>query len=152
MIHSACRVGPNVYSTNVQRGHWEFPELAMRAKNAQAENGCPLLIEDVPWSKPLQQSLRAQGCTVIPFAPGGHSKESRADAVTPFIEAARWYVPIGASWVDDFVEEHAAFPNGAHDDQVDTTSMLGLRMFQGSIASLRTENRDSYPKVRVVYS
>lgn len=139
VIHSACRVGPNIYSTHVQRGHWEFPELVQRAKNAQAENGWPLLIEDVPWSKPLQQSLRKMGCTVIPFAPGGHSKESRADAVTPFVEAARWYLPIGASWVDDYIEEHAAFPNGAHDDQVDTTSMLGLRLIAGAVIPTRAE-------------
>ena len=128
VIHSACRIGPNVYSTHVQRGHWEFPELAQRAKNIQAENGWPLLVEDVPWAKPLIQTLRQQGCAVIPFAPGGHSKEARADAVTPFIEAGRWHLPIGASWVDDFIEEHAAFPNGVHDDQVDTTSMNGIRM------------------------
>jgi predicted phage terminase large subunit-like protein len=130
VIHSACKAGPNVYSTNVQRGHWEFPELLTRAANAQAENRWPILVEDVPWAKPLIQALRNRGCTVIAFAIGGHSKEARADGgAVPYVEAGRWFVPIGASWVDGFIEEHAAFPNGAHDDQVDTTSMGGIRFF-----------------------
>ena len=136
VIHSVCKNGPNLYSLNLQRGHWEFPELAMRAKNAQTENGYPLLIEDVPWSKPLQQTLRNQGCMVIPFSPGGHNKEARADAVTPTIESGRWFLPHGASWVDDFIEEHAAFPHGAHDDQVDTTSMAGIRLLGVDIAAM----------------
>jgi predicted phage terminase large subunit-like protein len=147
VIHSACRLGPNLYSTNLQRGHWEFPELAQRARNIQAENGWPLLIEDVPWAKPLIQSLRQLGCSVVPFAPGGHSKEARADAVSPFVEAARWFVPIGASWVDDFIEEHASFPNGVHDDQVDTTSMLGLRLLQSPLPTMA--QRQSNPVRRV---
>lgn len=131
VIHSGCRVGRAVYSTNLQRGHWTFVELKERAKNTQLDNGWPLLIEDVPWAKPLIQSLRAEGCIVIPFAPGGHSKESRADAIAPTVESGNWYLPIGASWVDDFIEEMAAFPRGAHDDQVDTASMLGIRLLLG---------------------
>ena len=128
VIQSGCRIGHDIYTLNVQRGHWEFPELVFRAKNAQAENGFPLLVEDVPWAKPLIQTLRNEGCTVLSFAPGGHSKEARADAITPVVEGGRWYLPLGASWVDDFIEEHASFPNGAHDDQVDTSSMLGIRL------------------------
>jgi hypothetical protein len=33
------------------------------------------------------------------------------------------HVPENAPWVADWIEEHAVFPNGAYDDQVDTTSM-----------------------------
>lgn len=134
VIHSACRVGRDIYSTNLQRGHWEFPELSQRAENAYLENNWPLLVEDVPWAKPLIQSLRSKGLPVIAFAPGGHSKEARADAVAPNIEAGQWFLPIGASWVDEFIEEMAAFPNGAHDDQVDTVSMGGLKMLPRSPA------------------
>lgn len=130
VVHSACKVGPDVFTTNIQRGHWEFPELIQRARNAQLENGWPILVEEVPWSKPVIQALRNHGCMVIAFKIGGHSKEARADGgAVPYVEAGRWYVPVGAVWVDEFIEEHAAFPNGVHDDQVDTTSMIGLRFF-----------------------
>jgi len=30
-------------------------------------------------------------------------------------------------WVNDFIEECAAFPNGAHDDQVDAMTQMLLR-------------------------
>lgn len=151
VIHSACRIGNGIYSTNLQRGHWEFPELVQRARNAHAENGWPLLIEDVPWSKPLQQSLRAAGLPVIPFAPGGHSKEARADAVAPTIEAARWHLPIGVSWAEDLIEEAASFPNGAHDDQVDTVSMLGLKMLQMPIPTRAVMDRAPVTTARKGY-
>jgi hypothetical protein len=35
--------------------------------------------------------------------------------------------PLWASWVTDFIEECAAFPNGAHDDQVDAMTQALLR-------------------------
>lgn len=128
VIHTACRVGRNIYSRDLQRGHWEFPELMQRALDAQAMYGYPILVEDVPWAKPLIQMLRGRTSRVVPFAPGGHNKEARAAAVSPLIEGGNWYLPRGALWVNDFIEEHAAFPNGAHDDQVDTTSMIGLKL------------------------
>ena len=33
-----------------------------------------------------------------------------------------------APWVDAFIEEHASFPAGAHDDQVDAASQALNRM------------------------
>lgn len=47
------------------------------------------------------------------------SKESRARAVTPIIEAGNFYVPRDAEWTEDFINELVSFPNAAHDDQVD---------------------------------
>jgi predicted phage terminase large subunit-like protein len=35
--------------------------------------------------------------------------------------------PSYAPWVTDFIEECAAFPNGAHDDQVDAMTQALLR-------------------------
>ena len=35
--------------------------------------------------------------------------------------------PQSAPWVDDFIEECAAFPQGAHDDQVDAMTQALLR-------------------------
>jgi phage terminase large subunit-like protein len=35
--------------------------------------------------------------------------------------------PQYATWVDGFIEECAAFPNGAHDDQVDAMTQALLR-------------------------
>jgi phage terminase large subunit-like protein len=50
-------------------------------------------------------------------------------AVSPLIEAGNVYLPhpMYAPWVNDFIEECAAFPNGAHDDQVDAMTQALLR-------------------------
>ena len=56
-------------------------------------------------------------------------KVARAAAVSPLIEAGNVYLPHPdyAPWVGDFIEECAAFPNGAHDDQVDAMTQALLR-------------------------
>jgi predicted phage terminase large subunit-like protein len=68
---------------------------------------------------------------------------ARAAAVSPLIEAGNIYLPHPehAPWVNDFIEECAAFPNGAHDDQVDamTQALLRWNMLQTEIVVLRWE-------------
>lgn len=51
-----------------------------------------------------------------------------AMAVSP-LKAGNVYLPhpLVAPWVNDFVEECAAFPNEAHDDQVDAMTQALLR-------------------------
>jgi Terminase RNaseH-like domain len=55
-------------------------------------------------------------------------KIARATAVSPTIEAGNIYLlhPLWAPWVNDFIEECAAFPNGVHDDQVDAMTQALL--------------------------
>jgi predicted phage terminase large subunit-like protein len=61
-------------------------------------------------------------------------KNVRAAAVSPLIEAGNVYLPhpLFAPRVNDFIEECVAFPNGAHDDQVDAMTQALLRL---SVAS-----------------
>ncbi len=47
-------------------------------------------------------------------------KITRAQAVTPLIEAGRVFIPDRAAWLDVFLNEMAAFPAGKHDDIVDS--------------------------------
>jgi len=65
---------------------------------------------------------------LLPVTPEG-GKVARAQAVSPLIEAGNIYLPHPqyAPWVNDFIEECAAFPNGAHDDQVDAMTQALLR-------------------------
>jgi predicted phage terminase large subunit-like protein len=46
-------------------------------------------------------------------------KVTRALPAAARVDQGRVWVPQGASWVPDFLDELAAFPNGAHDDQCD---------------------------------
>jgi predicted phage terminase large subunit-like protein len=65
---------------------------------------------------------------LLPVNPEG-GKIARAAAVSPLIEAGNIYLPhpLSAPWVNGFIEECAAFPNGAHDDQVDAMTQALLR-------------------------
>jgi len=53
--------------------------------------------------------------------------------VAPFVESGNVYLPDPdlAPWIDDYVQEHTAFPNASHDDQVDTTSQALNRLLGG---------------------
>ena len=134
----------NLYVIDLWRKRVEYPELihaAHREHERHAVYGVPvpLIIEDKASGQSAIQTLSrplptASGVTlprlpVIAFpVPAGESKEARAEGVSPVVEARRVHLPQGASWVDGFIEEHATFPAGAHDDMVDTTSMAIRRL------------------------
>jgi len=92
------------------------------------------LIEDKANGPAVISSLRGVVGGLVPVEPRG-SKEARAHAVSPFIEAGDVELPHPtlAPWVGRFVDECASFPNGTHDDQVDAcTQALDRLLGQGT--------------------
>lgn len=89
-------------------------------------------IEDKANGPAVIAQLRKEIGGIIAITPED-SKEARAHAVSPFIEAGDVELPDPsiAPWVGDFVEECSAFPNGAHDDQVDALTQGLHRLFIG---------------------
>jgi len=81
------------------------------------------LVEDKANGSAVMAQLRTQVGGMIAVNPRD-SKLERANAVSPFVEAGNVWLPgkTIALWVEDFVDEMAAFPNGTHDDQVDSTT------------------------------
>jgi len=90
---------------------------ALRAKWPQAN---AILIEDAANGPAVIDSIRNEIPGVIAINPRG-SKPARAASVTPLWQAGNVWLPHAkyAPWLSDFVEEHAAFPAGKNDDQVD---------------------------------
>jgi predicted phage terminase large subunit-like protein len=86
------------------------------------------LVEDKANGSAVIQMLGRDLPGLLPVNPEG-GKITRAAAVSPLIEAGHIYLPHPqwAPWVDAFIEECAAFPNGAHDDQVDAMTQVFLR-------------------------
>lgn len=80
----------------------------------------------------LISTLQREISGIIPVEPRG-SKENRAQAVSPQIEAGNVYLPDPsiAPWIGDFIEECAIFPNGVHDDQVDSMTMALMKLNEG---------------------
>lgn len=79
-------------------------------------------IEDATWAQPLISDMRAAGVRVHPV-PAVGSKWTRADSVSNEFEGGMVVLPESAPWLDSWINEHLGFPNAAHDEAVDTTSM-----------------------------
>ena len=112
------------YLLSFSRGRWEFPELK-RQVSIQAEQWGPhvILIEDAGSGQSLIQELKsATRFPVLAKRVDGKSKRARAEAVTPLFEAGKVFIPESAPWVQGYLDELAAFPDGSHDDAVDSTS------------------------------
>ena len=93
------------------------------------------LIEDKANGSAVIQMLQFEIPGIIPVNPEG-GKIARAAAVSPLIEAGNIYLPHPQymPFVYDFLGECAMFPNGAHDDQVDSMTQGLLRWHWGRVA------------------
>jgi predicted phage terminase large subunit-like protein len=95
------------------------------------------LVEDKANGTAVMDTLRKKIPGLIPINPK-ESKYARASAVSPFIQAGGVYLPsseVALFPVDEFIDEAAQFPNGAHDDQVDESSQALARFFIGAIGA-----------------
>lgn len=126
--YSVCttwgRVGNRYYIIDCWRKRVEFPELR-RVLLSLAEKYKPheILIEDTSAGTALIQDLKNVCSYPIKAIKATKSKEERALAITPLIEALRVYLLENAAWLVDLLDESSVFPNGAHDDIVDTIIM-----------------------------
>lgn len=108
------------YLVNMWREQVEYPDLK-RAIIEQAALYRPdiILIEDAASGQSIIQDLLRTTTLPIVAVKAKGSKQSRADSVTPLWEAGKVALPEDAPWLHVFLEEHLAFPFGAHDDTVD---------------------------------
>jgi predicted phage terminase large subunit-like protein len=112
----------NRYLLDQVRDQMGFLQAVQTVKDVKAKwpTANAILIEDAANGPAVIESLTNEIPGIIPITPGG-TKEQRAAAVLPLWEAGNIWLPEAshAPWINDFVEEHAAFPAGRHDDQVD---------------------------------
>jgi predicted phage terminase large subunit-like protein len=124
------RRGADFFLLDQIRGRMDCPTTvrAVRKLSAEWPHSVAKLIEDKANGSAVVQILAHEIAGIIPVTPEG-GKVARAAAVSPLIEAGNVYLPHPqiAPWVNDFVEECAAFPNGRHDDQVDAMTQVLLR-------------------------
>lgn len=123
--YSVCTVwgvtDSGYYLLWVWRDRVEFPELKRRMGwLAEQWKPAQVLIEDRASGQSLIQELKHS--TRLPVIPikADADKVSRAQSVTPLVEAGKVFLPESAPWLNDFVDELAAFPKGTHDDSVDS--------------------------------
>jgi len=109
------------YLLDCWSGRVEFPELK-RMVQLHADKWHPreVLVEDKASGQSLIQELQRDSRLPIRAVKVDRDKVARAYAVTPLIESGKVYLPEGAPWLADFIEEMSLFPNGSHDDRVDS--------------------------------
>lgn len=127
--YSVCTVWgetpTGLYLIDVFRERIEFPELKrVAAALYNRDRPSAVLIEDKASGQSLIQELGRS--TRIPLLPikTPSDKITRANSATPLIEAGKVFLPRSAPWLYDYIEEMQAFPNGIHDDQVDSTTQF----------------------------
>src|SRR6266404_5616260 len=128
--------GADFFLLDQVRDRMDFPTTcrALETLSAKWPMATAKLIEDKANGPALIAQLKSKIPGLIAVEPRG-SKEARAAAVSPAIESGNVHLPSPehAPWVHDFIEECAAFPKGANDDQVDAMTQALDRFLAGSL-------------------
>jgi predicted phage terminase large subunit-like protein len=65
------------------------------------------------------------------------NKVARAETAAALVDSGRIYFPELAEWREEWESELLSFPNGAHDDQVDTLAYAGVELARGTVRARR---------------
>lgn len=130
----------NLYILSRFRRHMGLPET-IRAV-VEMMSAYPLAkrvwIEDKANGPGIIKTLKGKIPGIYAVNPEG-SKTERAHAITWIIESGNVWLPHPdeAPWVEEFLAELLAFPDGKHDDQVDALTQLISRFFDDRAEQLR---------------
>lgn len=123
--------GADFFLLDQTRGRWDFTQQiqAIRDFSNRHPNAAAKYVENKANAQAALTTLRDEIPGLIPVEPEG-DKVFRAEGVSPYVQAGNVYLPHPAlyPWVRDFIEECAAFPNAAHDDQVDSMSQALIQL------------------------
>jgi predicted phage terminase large subunit-like protein len=128
----------NMYLLDLVVDHMDFPTAkeAVRALFKKWPMARFNLVEDAANGPAIVQSLRNKVPRIISVR-AKDSKIARAHFVTPLMEAGNVWLPSSdiAPWVEAFVLQCSQFPNGTHDDLVDSMSQALMRLDRPRLAS-----------------
>jgi predicted phage terminase large subunit-like protein len=139
---------PNLILLDAFQDRLEFPALKARAMEVYTEwEPDVFLVEAKASGLPLIHEMRHMGILVSEFTPSRASgdKIMRANSVTDLFASGVIWAP-ETKWADDLIETCAAFPNGDHDDLVDSTVMALMRYRQGGFIRLASDYDADYDK------
>ena len=124
----------NLILLDAFRDKMEFPDLKRTAKkHYDFWNPDAFVVEASAAGVPLIQEMRAYGIPVEDRKVHRHmDKKARVNAVSDMFRSGFVWYP-DQRWAHEVIEECAEFPNGAHDDYVDTVTQALLRARQGGL-------------------
>jgi len=147
---------PNLILLDAMKGKYDFPELkAVALDQYKYWEPEQIIVEAKASGQPLIHELRRMGLPVTDFVPSrGKDKHVRVNSVAPLFEAGSIWYPTDEKFAEEVIEECAAFPNGSHDDFVDSTTQALLRYRQGNFIETLTDYKEDmydYPSDRYKY-
>lgn len=133
-----AKVDANCYLIDQVRGRWTFTQTCdqIMALSQKWPAALAKYVEDKANGPAVMDALNNTIPGLTPVNPEG-GKQARAAAIQPLIEAGNIHLPTNTPWVNDLIEEAAAFPNAAHDDQVDALTQALTKL-------MITPDRDRY--------
>jgi predicted phage terminase large subunit-like protein len=148
------RNAPQIILLDAFKDRMQFPELKQVAlKHYKEWEPDAFVVEKKAAGAPLIHELRNMGIPVQEFTPSrGNDKIVRLNAVADLFASGTVWAP-DTRWAREVIEEVASFPNGEHDDFVDTTSQALLRFRQGGFIPLDSDEKDDpiYFRRRAAY-
>jgi predicted phage terminase large subunit-like protein len=127
----------NLYLLHVFRRRMDYPTLKTAVmQQAQMWSAETIVIEDKASGTQLIQELMRAGIHGATRFEPKEEKTMRMNSCSSTIENGFVYIPKDAEWLAAFMHELKTFPNGKHDDQVDSLSQalawVRLRLFGGA--------------------
>ena len=115
------RKGADFYLLDMVRDRMDFVKtLKVFINFANKHKKCNCwLVEDKANGTAIISTLKKHISGIIPITPK-ESKQERAYAITPYLEAGNIFFPKNQNFTKDLEEEMLQFPAGAHDDTVDS--------------------------------
>ena len=110
---------------------------AIRLAQTLYPNAQRVLIEDKANGTAIIDVLQRE-MFCIPVNPKG-GKEARVNAISPAIESGHVFLPENMPWLEAFMDQFSAFPAGAHDDMVDSTSQALAFLLQANGTPIPTQ-------------
>jgi predicted phage terminase large subunit-like protein len=149
--------GKAVVLLDCWKEHLSYPDLRKKmGEEYKAKYGDKdktvdvVLIEEKGSGISLMQDLRRSGVPCHPYNPGRADKVTRVHAVAPLLESGLVYLPESKktpgrapAWTDAMMHELMIFPNGEHDDMVDSMTQALIYLRDTRMLSI-DNNKDEY--------
>ena len=139
----------NLIILDAFKDRMEFPELKRTAYEMYKEwSPDALIVEKKAAGAPLIYEMRQIGIPVSEYTPSkGSDKIARVNAISDLFASGLVWCP-NKRWAEEVMEELASFPNGSHDDLVDSTTQALLRFRQGGFIKIPTDEVEPYSRRR----
>lgn len=144
------KVKQGIILLDVWAGRVEFPELKVKAKE-QYDRWKPdsLIIEKKASGEPLIQELRRMGIYIYEVdAHRSADKVTRVHSVADMFQSGAIWAPRGFRWVEQIIDEVAAFPLSPDDDMTDALVWGLIRIRRGNLIRLGSDEEETEYKPR----